>query len=118
MMNTPLTVAPMLERAETYFPKKEVVSRTLDTVHRLTYRDIGKRTRALASALESIGVQRGARIGSLAWNHHRHLEAYFGVPGMGGVLHMINIRLPEEHLVHVINHAEDRVLLIDEDCCL
>ncbi|QQK76833.1 long-chain fatty acid--CoA ligase [Salicibibacter cibarius] len=115
MMNTQLLVAPMLERAETYFPKKEVVSRTLDTTHRLTYRDIGKRTRALASVLEKFGVQRGERVGSFAWNHHRHLEAYFGVPGMGGIIHMINIRLPEEHLVHVINHAEDRVLLIDED---
>ncbi|QDI90730.1 fatty-acid--CoA ligase [Salicibibacter halophilus] len=115
MMNTPLTIAPMLERAEAYFPKKEVVSRTLDTTHRLTYKDIGKRTRALSSALEKLGVQRGERVGSFAWNHHRHLEAYFGVPGMGAVVHMINIRLPEEHLVHVINHAEDRVLLIDED---
>ncbi|AXF55554.1 long-chain fatty acid--CoA ligase [Salicibibacter kimchii] len=115
MMNTPLTIAPMLERAEAYFPKKEVVSRTLDTTHRLTYKDIGKRTRALASALEQLGVQRGERVGTFAWNHHRHLEAYFGIPGMGAVVHMINIRLPEEHLVHVINHAEDRVLLIDED---
>ncbi|WP_184403518.1 long-chain fatty acid--CoA ligase [Geomicrobium halophilum] len=115
MMNTQLTVAPMLERAEKYFSKKEVVSRTFDQMHRLTYKEVGRRTRALSSALEKLGVRRGERVGTFAWNHHRHLEAYFGVPGMGGVLHMINIRLPKEHLVHVINHAEDQVLLIDED---
>src|SRR5699024_9916326 len=55
------------------------------------------------------------RIGTLAWNHHRHLEIYFAAPGMGAVLHTINIRLSTEHLIHIINHAEDRVLFIDED---
>lgn len=115
MMNTPLTITSMLERAEKYFSKKKVISRTHGGVHELTYKDIGERTRSLSSALEELGVKKGDRIGTLAWNHHRHLEAYFAIPSMGAVLHTINIRLPEEHLVHVINHAEDKVLLIDPD---
>ncbi|WP_088036057.1 long-chain fatty acid--CoA ligase [Evansella clarkii] len=115
MMNMPLTVGSMLERAEKFFPKKEVVSRTLSGVHRFTYEEIGKRTRRLSSALERIGVSQGDRVGTLAWNHHRHLEIYFAAPGMGAVLHTINLRLSQEHLVYVINHAEDKVILIDED---
>lgn len=115
MMNTPLTIPPMLERAERYFPTKQVISRTLDKTHRLTYKDIGKRTRALASVLTELGLKRGERVGTVAWNHHRHLEAYFAAPGIGAVLHMINMRLSADHLVYVINHAEDRILLIDED---
>jgi fatty-acyl-CoA synthase len=115
MMNVPLTVGSLLERAEKYFPKKEIVSRTLTGVHRFTYREIGKRTRRLASALEKIGVMRGDRVGTFAWNHHRHLEVYFAAPGMGAVLHTINIRLSPEHISYIVNHAEDTVLLIDED---
>ncbi|HLR52807.1 MAG TPA: long-chain fatty acid--CoA ligase, partial [Candidatus Avamphibacillus sp.] len=84
-------------------------------IHKLTYKEIGERTRALSSALEKLGVKKGDRVGTLAWNHHRHLEAYFAIPSMGAVLHTINIRLPEEHLIHIINHAEDKVLLIDPD---
>src|SRR5699024_3733793 len=53
--------------------------------------------------------------GTLAWNHHRHLEIYFAAPGMGAVLHTINIRLSPEHIIYMINHAEDKVLFIDED---
>ncbi|SHL84403.1 long-chain fatty acid--CoA ligase [Shouchella rhizosphaerae] len=115
MMNTPLTISSMLERAERYFPNKTVVSRTHDNIYRYTYAEIGKRTRALASALTKLGLKRGERVGTIAWNHHRHLEAYFAAPGIGSVLHMINMRLPPDHLAFVINHASDRILLIDED---
>ncbi|GAB3798166.1 long-chain fatty acid--CoA ligase [Virgibacillus kimchii] len=115
MMNTPLTITSMIERAEKYFPKKKVISRTHAGIQELTYKEIGERTRALSSALEELGVQQGDRVGTLAWNHHRHLEAYFAIPSMGAVLHTINIRLPAEHLIHIINHAEDKVLLVDPD---
>lgn len=115
MMDTPLTINEMLERAENYFPKKEVISRTYNGVQRFTYEETGKRTRALASALEKLGVEKGDRVGTLAWNHHRHLEVYFAAPSMGAVLHTINIRLSAEHLIYIINHAEDKVLLIDLD---
>ncbi|MGI6187856.1 MAG: AMP-binding protein, partial [Brevibacillus sp.] len=115
MMNVQLTIAPMMERAEQYFSRKQVISRTATGIHRLTYGEIGERTRRLASALKKLGVKRGDRVGTLAWNHHRHLEAYFAIPGMGAVLHTINIRLSPDHITYIINHAEDQVLLIDED---
>ncbi|SFB07808.1 MULTISPECIES: long-chain fatty acid--CoA ligase [unclassified Bacillus (in: firmicutes)] len=115
MMNVPLTVGSMIERAEKFFPKKEVVSRTLSGVQRLTYREIGTRTRRLASSLEKLGIKQGDKVGTFAWNHHRHLEIYFAAPGMGAVLHTINIRLSSEHISYIVNHAEDQVIFVDED---
>src|SRR5699024_12431258 len=80
MMDTPLSIVSLIERAEKYFSKKEVFSRTHSGVHRLTYEQIGRRIRSLASVLEKFGVKKGDRVGTLAWNHHRHLEVYFAVP--------------------------------------
>src|SRR5699024_7755048 len=115
MMDVSLTVGAMMERAEKFFPKKEVISKTHDHLHQLNYLQIGKRTRRLMSVLHGLGVQKGVRVGTLAWNHHRHLEIYFAVPGMGAVLHTINIRLSPEHIIYIINHAEDKVIFVDED---
>ncbi|MFV8827662.1 long-chain fatty acid--CoA ligase [Alkalihalobacterium sp. APHAB7] len=115
MMNVPLTISSMLERAENFFPKKGVVSRTLSKTHRLNYKEIGERTRRLASSLERLGIKEGDKVATFAWNQHRHLETYFAVPSLGAVLHMVNIRLSEEHISYIINHANDRILLIDED---
>ena len=115
MMDHSLTIGAMMERAEKFFPKKEVISQTHDKIHRLTYKEIGKRTRSLMSALEKLGIQRGDRVGTLAWNTHRHLEIYFAAPGMGAVLHTINIRLSPEHIIYIINHAEDKIIFVDED---
>ncbi|MBO9129041.1 long-chain fatty acid--CoA ligase [Bacillus sp. 165] len=115
MMNVPLTITSMLERAEKFFKKKQVVSRTHSGITKYTYEEMGKRTRRLASALTKLGVQRGEKVGTFAWNHHRHLEAYFAIPGMGAVLHTINIRLSPSHISYIINHAEDELVFIDED---
>ncbi|MBO8156325.1 MAG: long-chain fatty acid--CoA ligase [Bacillaceae bacterium] len=115
MMNTQLTLNKMVERAEQLFPNKEIVSRTSSGIQRFTYKEMGERTRRLASALEQVGVRKGDRVATLAWNDHRHLEAYFAIPSMGAVLHTINIRLSPQHIVYIINHAEDKVLLIDQD---
>ena len=114
-MNHPLTVGAMMEHAEMFFPKKEVISQTHDTIHRLTYKEIGKRTRRLMSALHQLGISKGDKVGTLAWNTHRHLEIYFAAPGIGAVLHTINIRLTPEHIIHIINHAEDKIIFVDED---
>lgn len=89
MMNVPFTVSSLLERAEKFFGKKEVVSRAHSGIQRFTYKEIGARTRKLAHALETLGVEKGDRVGTLAWNHHRHLEAYFAVPGIGAILHTV-----------------------------
>lgn len=115
MMNTPLTLVTLMKRAEKYFPKKDIISRTHTGIQRLTYKQMAKRTRSLADALENLGVQKGDRVGTFAWNHHRHLEIYFAAPSMGAVLHTINIRLSKEHLVYIINHAKDKVLFVDVD---
>ncbi|MEI5906433.1 long-chain fatty acid--CoA ligase [Bacillus spongiae] len=115
MMQTPLLLTQMMDRAEKYFPKKKVISRTESGVQSFTYKEIVERTRRLASALHQLGVQKGDKIGTLAWNHHRHLEAYFAVPCSGAVLHTINFRLSPEHIIYIINHAEDRFLLVDAD---
>lgn len=115
MMDTPLSLVSLVERAEKLFPKKEIISRTHGGVLRYTYADMAKRTRSLASALQKLGVEKGDRVGTFAWNHHRHLETYFAAPAMGAVLHTINIRLSKEHISYIVNHAEDKVLLIDVD---
>lgn len=116
MMQTPLLLVNMLERAETYYAHKHIISRTSDSmIHRLTYAEWGKRTRRLASALTKLGMRKGDKIASFAWNQHRHLEAYFAVPCAGACLHMVNIRLSPEHIAYIINHAEDKIIMIDED---
>src|SRR5690625_3392787 len=113
MMQTSLSIGSMLEHAEKYFSKKQVISQTHDKLHRFTYSDIGERTRRLMSALRALGINRGDRVGTLAWNHHRHLELYFAAPGMGAVLHTINIRLSPEHIIYIINNAHVKILFID-----
>ena len=114
-MRYALTLPAMLTRAEQLFPQKEIVSRTATGIFRYTYREYGQRVRQLASALVALGVRKGDRVATLAWNHYRHLEAYFAVPCLGAVLHTLNFRLPPAHLTHIINHAADRIILVDED---
>ncbi len=112
-MNTPLLLEHLFTYATTYFPRREVISRTPAGIQRYTYAEFAERTRRLSSALASLGVEPGDRVGTLAWNDHRHLESYFAIPCMGSVLHTINIRLSPEQIAYIINHAEDRVLLVD-----
>ncbi len=116
LMQTPLILSSFVKRAEQFFPNKLIISRTAeDTIHRIPYREFAKRTRKLADALTKLGMKHGTKVGSFGWNHHRHLEAYFGVPCTGAILHMINIRLSPEHIAYVINHAEDEILLVDDN---
>ncbi|OEF99943.1 fatty-acid--CoA ligase [Vulcanibacillus modesticaldus] len=114
MMDTPLTLLSILKRAKFLFPKNEIVSRGVNGIFRYTYGDFYKRTHKLAGALNLLGVKPGDRVATLAWNDHRHLEAYFAVPSMGAILHTINFRLSPEHLIYIINHAEDKIILVDE----
>lgn len=115
MMDRQLLLATQLWRAEHVFGDKEVVTRTDRDLHRYTYRDFGSRVRRLANALAALGVRPGDRVGSLAWNTHRHLEAYYAVPSMGAVLHTVNLRLTADQIAYTINHAGDTVLLLDAD---
>lgn len=116
MMQTPLILSTFITRAERFFPNKMVISRTGEQrIQRFTYREWAKRTRKLSNALTQLGMEHGTKVGTFAWNHHRHLEAYFAVPCTGAILHMINIRLSPEHIIYIINHAEDEILLVDEE---
>jgi fatty-acyl-CoA synthase len=115
MMDFPLLLRTFLLRSAKYYPKKEIVSVFPEFVHRYTYADFYKRVCQLAHALKSLGIKRGDKVASLALNDHRHLELYFGVPCSGAVLHTVNFRLPVNHLIHVLNHAEDQIIFVDED---
>jgi fatty-acyl-CoA synthase len=115
MMNYPLLLTNFMQYAARYYPTKEIVSVYATGTFRYTYADWYKRTCQLAGALRSLGIKKGDRVASFSLNNHRHMELYFGVPCMGAVLHTLNIRLSAEHLVYIINHAEDRILFIDED---
>lgn len=113
MMNTPLTLRHMFEYAETYFPSAEIIARGQDRINRFTYHEYAQRTRRLSESLATLGIGIGDRVGTFLWNDNVHLEAYFGVPSMGAVLHTINIRLAPQQIAYIINHAEDRALIVD-----
>jgi len=115
MMDYQLTLGALLERAARLFPEKTIVSRTASGLHRQTYAELRRRCARLANALHRLGVRRGDRVGTFAWNTHRHLELYLGVPASGAVLHTVNIRLFPEQIEYIIAHAEDAVVFVD-DC--
>src|SRR5215218_8438779 len=113
MMDRPLLVKQIAERAEAVFGQREVVARTGEAIERTTYGRVVERARRLAGALRELGVRPGDRVGSFAWNSLRHLELYLAVPSMGAVLHTINIRLFEDDLSYIVEHAGDRVIFLD-----
>jgi acyl-CoA synthetase (AMP-forming)/AMP-acid ligase II len=115
MMDFPLTIQPLLERAGKLFPTVEIVSRLPDrSLRRTKYGQVYRRARRLARALELAGMAPGDRIATLMWNHSTHLEAYLGVPVAGGVLHTLNLRLHPDELAYIVNHARDRYLIVDD----
>ncbi|AWM33073.1 long-chain fatty acid--CoA ligase [Hymenobacter nivis] len=114
MMAEPLRVAGILEHAAKWHADTEIVSRLPEGgIHRYTYAAAHRRAKQLAKALLRLGVAPGDRVGTLAWNTHRHFELYYGVAGIGAVCHTVNPRLFPEQLVYIINHAEDRLLFFD-----
>src|SRR5215831_13720198 len=114
MMDFPLTVTHILERARTFFPNGEVVSKLADkSIHRYTYGQMYERVCRLANALRRLGVAEGTRVATLSWNHHRHLETYMAVPAMGAVMHTLNLRLHPNDLRYIASHAGDEVVIVD-----
>ncbi|HCZ15942.1 MAG TPA: long-chain fatty acid--CoA ligase [Candidatus Accumulibacter sp.] len=114
MQDRPLLISSLIEHAVSCHPQGEIVSRTSEgPIHRCTYGDIHRRAKQLAKALTALGIQPGERVGTLAWNGYRHLELYYGVSGMGAVLHTINPRLFPEQIAYIVNHAADRFLFVD-----
>src|SRR5215468_11185636 len=114
MMDYPLTLTHLLDRARSLFGDQEVVSRRCDkSLARSTYAEILTRCEKLASALKRIGVKNGDRVATLCWNHQQHLEAYLAVPAMGAVIHTLNLRLHPNELGYIARHAEDKVVIVD-----
>ncbi|HVD15959.1 MAG TPA: long-chain fatty acid--CoA ligase [Actinomycetota bacterium] len=114
MMDYPLTIRSIYERARTLFPEKQIVSRRAGgAVARTTYGEWAERVARLAGGLRELGVGQGDRVATFCWNHDRHLETYFGAALMGASYHTLNIRLAPDQLAYIVNHARDKVLVID-----
>ena len=114
MQDWPLLIPTILDHARVNHPNREVVSRTVEgPIHRYTYRDMHGRSKRFAKALTRLGVKQGQIVGTLAWNTHRHMEAWYGIMGIGAVCHTLNPRLFAEQLCYIINHAGDRIIFTD-----
>jgi fatty-acyl-CoA synthase len=114
MMDVQLTIRSILERAGTLFPDRTIATRTAGGLFRYTYGDLAVRAARLANGLRALGIRRGDRVGTFAWNTHRHLELYLAAPSSGAVLHTVNIRLFPEQICYIVNHAADGVLFVDD----
>ncbi|WP_377810169.1 long-chain-fatty-acid--CoA ligase [Azospirillum sp. A29] len=114
MMNVPLMVSSILRHAALNHGDTEIVSRTVEgPLHRTTYAKTWTRSQQLANALAALGLGRGDRVGTLAWNGYRHLEIYYGASGAGHVCHTINPRLFPDQIAYIVNHAGDRMLFVE-----
>ncbi len=114
MQQRPLLISSLIDYAERYRPGGEVISRMADgSVHRGTWGGVAARSRRLANALHRLGIKAADRVASFAWNHHRHLELFFGVSGSGRILHTVNPRLFPDQLTYIVNHAEDQAIFFD-----
>ena len=114
MQDRPLLISQIIDYAAAYYPDVEIVSRTIEgPIHRYGYRDAQKRAKKLAEALQGLGIKLGDRVGTIAWNGYRHFELYFGISGIGAVLHTINPRLAPDHVAYIANHAEDQIIFVE-----
>lgn len=114
MMDRPLLVSGVIEHGAAQFGDVEIASReTHGPMFRYSYAQCATRSRKLANALAALGLQAGDVVASIAWNNHRHMEAYYGVSGSGMVMHTCNPRLQPQQLIYIINHAEDKAVLFD-----
>ncbi|GAB3269243.1 long-chain fatty acid--CoA ligase [Kineosporia babensis] len=113
MQNVPLLTSRIIDYAGDVYPGSEVVTWGADGPRRSSFTDVAKDCRRLANALRTLGIDGDQRVGSFMWNNEEHLELYLGVPAAGAVLHTINIRLFPQQMVYVVNHAEDKVIFVD-----
>jgi fatty-acyl-CoA synthase len=117
MMDLPLNIWLLFEHAARHFGDTELVTRELTsgTEHRTTYTEFSGRAQQLMHALDDLGLEPGATVATLQWNHYRHLECYFGIPCSGRVMHTLNMRLSADELSYIIGHAGDRAIIVDAD---
>ena len=113
MQEVPLTLTELFRHGTRVFGSSDVVTWKGETARHTTFAEVATRVQRLAAGLRTLGVQPGDRVGTLQWNRQEHLEAYFAVPCMGAVLHTLNLRLPPHQLAQIVNHAGDRVIIVD-----
>jgi len=114
MQDWPLTVDRILTHAAAWHPRREIVTRSLEgPIVRTTWSEVDDRARRFSSALLALGVRPGDRIATMAWNTARHIEAWYGIMGIGAVCHTLNPRLFADQLCYIINHADDKILIVD-----
>ena len=113
MQDFPLTIGMIFRHGRAVHPDGQVVTFDGEGTRSATFTEIADRAERLAAALDRLGVGAGDRVATLCWNHQEHVEAYFAIPGMGAVLHTLNLRLFPEQLEYIVNHAEDRVVILD-----
>ena len=114
MQDWPLLVHKIIDHAALYHAEREVVSRSVEgPIERTNYRAIAKRARKVAAALDAHGIKLGDRVATLAWNTARHMEAWYGIAGIGAIYHTLNPRLFPDQLAWIAQHAGDRVLMFD-----
>jgi fatty-acyl-CoA synthase len=114
MQDAQLTIGSVLRHGTEVHGDSEVVTATVDGTRQRTYAEVGGRAARLAHALRDLGIDADQRVATFMWNNVEHLEAYLAIPSMGAVLHTLNIRLFPEQLVYIANHAEDRVVIVDD----
>ncbi len=117
MMHMPMTVQMILQHGAEVFPESRVGVFDGDTITHTPYAHVAHNATRLASALASLGVRGGDRVGTFSWNNLAHMEAYLAIPSMGAIMHTINIRLSPEQIAYIINHAADRVVILDSSLC-
>ncbi|PLX36326.1 MAG: long-chain fatty acid--CoA ligase [Hyphomicrobiales bacterium] len=114
MQDWPLLCTKILDHAATYHGGREIVSRSVEgPIHRTTYAEMRRRSLRVAKRLEREGIVLGDRVATLAWNTWRHMEAWYGLLGLGAIYHTVNPRLFPEQIAWIINHAEDRMIFVD-----
>ena len=114
MMDRPLLISAIIEHGASVYGDTEIVTRTTEgPIHRYTHVDAHRRSKQLANALTSLGIESGDRVGTIAWNNYRHFELYYGVSGIGAVCHTMNPRLHPSQFAYIVNHAADKLLFVD-----
>ncbi|MED5293217.1 MAG: AMP-binding protein, partial [Actinomycetota bacterium] len=115
-MDRQLLISSLIDYAGRNHSATEVVATdSTGCVHRTSWTQVHQRAQQVASALKAAGIEQGQRVGTIAWNDHRHLEVYYGITGIGSVLHTVNPRLREQQIAWIINHAEDQIVFVDPD---
>lgn len=114
MQDRPLTINAIFEHGRRVHADSEIVTFMGDGSRRASYGQVAERAEKLAAALKRLGIREGDRVGTFCWNEQEHMEAYFAIPSMGAVLHTLNLRLFPDQLTYIINHAEDRAIIVDD----